>query len=297
MTLGFLAQLESLLGERHGDDSNFRLAHYFDLIAGTSTGAIIAAALAKGMTVAEVTAYYLKMREQVFERNWFRRGVLRARYDDEKLKTLLKEVLGSKTTLGDEALLTALLLMAKRLDTGSPWPLSNNPRGRYFTDSADGTRVGNALYPLWQVVPASTAAPSLFDPETFTITRGGSRRKAVEGTFVDGGVSPFNDPSLQAFMHATIDGYRVNRPTGAENILLVSVGTGDADPQQAPATIAAAGAIQSLLSLLDDCGALVETMLQWMSSGTKTRLCHQHPTIRTLDRVCAQRAARRHRNT
>lgn len=271
VSLGFLARLESLLRQRHGDDPNFRLAHYFDLMAGTSTGAIIAAALAKGMTVAELTDYYLKMGEQVFERSWFRRGVIRARYDDKKLKKLLKEVLGAKTTLGDKDLLTGLLVMTKRLDTGSPWPLSNNPRGRYFTESDDGTRVGNADYPLWQVVRASTAAPSFFDPETFTITRGDSRRTAVQGTFVDGGVSPFNNPSLQALMYATLDGYRVNWPTGAENVFLVSVGTGDADPKHAPAMTAATGAIKSLMSLMDDCAALVETVMQWMSSGTKAR--------------------------
>ena len=30
------------------------------------------------------------------------------------------------------------------------------------------------------------------------------------GEFVDGGVSPFNNPTLQAFMYATLEGYRVN---------------------------------------------------------------------------------------
>jgi patatin-like phospholipase/acyl hydrolase len=55
VTLSFLAELESMLKERHGGTAAFRLSHYFDLIAGTSTGAIIAAALAQGMTVAEIT--------------------------------------------------------------------------------------------------------------------------------------------------------------------------------------------------------------------------------------------------
>lgn len=59
VTLGSLARIEALLRTRHGDDGHFRLAHYFDLIAGTSTGAIIGAALARGMTVAEVAEYYL----------------------------------------------------------------------------------------------------------------------------------------------------------------------------------------------------------------------------------------------
>lgn len=269
ITLGFLARIEALLKRRHGNDSKFRLAHYFDLVAGTSTGAIIAAALAKGMTVAEVTKYYLDMGETVFERSWFRKGAIRARYDDKKLRKLLKEVFGKDVVLGDSSLLTGLLIMTKRIDTGSPWPLSNNPKGRYFEGSADGSRVGNKDYPLWQVVRASTAAPAFFDPESFTITRGDTRRKAVTGYFIDGGVSPFNNPALQALMFASIDGYRVNWPTGADRMLVVSVGTGAASPEYKPSKIAAKGAVKALLSLMDDCAALVETQMQWMSSGTK----------------------------
>jgi predicted acylesterase/phospholipase RssA len=269
VTLGFLQRIEDALRQRHHAGPEFRLAHYFDLIAGTSTGAIIAAALAKGMTVAEVTKYYLTMGEKVFTSKWFRKGLIRARYDDRKLKKLLKEVLGTGTMLGDDSLLTGLLLMTKRMDTGSPWPLGNNPRGRYFEGSAEKKRVGNGLYPLWQVVRASTAAPAFFDPETLTINEGSTRRQAVRGSFVDGGVSPFNNPALQAFMFASLDGYRVNWPTGADNMLIVSVGTGDADPEHKPSKIAAKGAVKALLSLMDDCAALVETMMQWMSSGTK----------------------------
>ncbi len=269
VTLGFLERIEDTLRERHGAGPGFRLAHYFDLIAGTSTGAIIAAALATGMTVSEVTKYYLTMGEKVFNPNWFRRGIIRARYDDKKLRRLLKDVLGADKTLGDPSLKTGLLLMTKRMDTGSPWPLGNNPRGRYFAGSAEKNRVGNADYPLWQVVRASTAAPAFFDPETLVINEGSSRRQAVRGSFVDGGVTPFNNPALQAFMYATLDGYRVNWPTGADNMLIVSVGTGASDPDNKPSKIAAAGAVKALLSLMDDCAALVDTMMQWMSAGTK----------------------------
>jgi hypothetical protein len=121
------------------------------------------------------------------------------------------------------------------------------------------------------VVRASTAAPSYFEPESITIAseRG---KKAVIGTFVDGGVSPFNNPSLQAFLYATLDGYHVNWKTGPEQMLLASVGTGAADPSQAPSHIAAKGAIRALFSLMDDCGALVETMMQYMSSSSTARV-------------------------
>ena len=271
VTLGFLGRLEETLRERHGSDPEFRLCHYFDLIAGTSTGAIIAAALALGLSVDEVTGHYMTMGEKVFEGSWFRKGVLRARYDDEALKRLLKDVLGKDTLLGSQDLRTGLLVVTKRMDTGSTWPLGNNPRGRYFRGHEGSGRIGNGDYPLWQVVRASTAAPHFFDPETIAINVGTSRKQAVRGDFVDGGVSPHNNPALQALMYATLDGHRVGWPMGADRLLLVSVGTGRAAPGHEPSRMAAAHAMKSLLSLMADCGDLVETMLQWMSSGARVR--------------------------
>ncbi len=71
LTLSYLAELELLLKERHGASEEFRLSHYFDLVAGTSTGAIIAAALACGMSVAEITAKYLELGRKVFQKGPF----------------------------------------------------------------------------------------------------------------------------------------------------------------------------------------------------------------------------------
>lgn len=273
LTLGILARIEALLRDRHGGNENFRLAHYFDLIAGTSTGAIIAAALAQGWTVAQVLGEYQTLGDKVFTRSLFRQGLLRAKYDEQALSKELQRVYGKNTLLGGKQLGTGLLLVTKRLDTGSPWPVLNNPRGRYFGGDTKG-RLGNGEYPLWQVVRASTAAPMFFDPETMTIAeRDGS--EPVRGSFVDGGVSPFNNPALQALMAATMDGYRIGWPTGADKLLLVSLGTGTPDPAVAKASVAASHAIGALLSLMQDCATLQQTMLQWMSSS---------PTARVIDR-------------
>jgi len=124
LSLGFLARIESLLRERHCNGDAFRLAHYFDLIAGTSMGAIIAAALAKGLTVAEIAGHYMTIGTEVFKKDWFRKGIIRARYDEKKLIYYLKRILGEQE-LGDEAVATGLLIVTKRVDTGSPWPLGN----------------------------------------------------------------------------------------------------------------------------------------------------------------------------
>ena len=274
LSLGFLGRIEALLRDRHGGDSAFRLGHYFDLIAGTSTGAIIAAGLAKGMRVDEIVARYMSMANEVFEADWFRKGIIRARYDEHKLIDQLQSVLGRDTTLGSESLQTGLLLMSKRMDTGSPWPLGNNPRGKYFRAAADEGWIPNCDYPLWQVVRASTAAPTYFDPQEITIGEVAGREPVV-GSFVDGAVSPFKNPSLQAFMYATLEGFHVKWPTGADQLQLVSVGTGYPDPSKTPAKLAATGGVKALLGLMDDCATLVETVMQWMSSS---------PTARTIDR-------------
>lgn len=273
LSVGVLQKIEDILRERHGAGGEFRLCHYFDLIAGTSTGAIIAAALAKGWTVEEIRKKYFQLGERVFEKSLLRQGLFRAKYDDVKLIKELKDVYGALTTLGSSDVRTGLLVMTKRLDTGSPWPVSNNPRGKYFATRPGGT-IGNGDYPLWQVVRASTAAPAYFDPENITIVEKPGHQP-VAGEFVDGGASPFNNPALQALMYATLDGYRIGWPTGADKLLLVSIGTGAADPEVKRAKVTAKHAVNALLSLMDDCASLQETLLQWMSSS---------PTARTIDR-------------
>ncbi len=197
--------------------------------------------------------------------------MIRALYDEKQLIGELKKVYGASTTLGNEALATGLLVVTKRLDTGSPWPISNNPRGKYYGPRPDVDVIANSAYPLWQVVRASTAAPRYFDPEKIEISRGKENETAVVGEFVDGGVSPFNNPALQALMYATMDGYSIGWPIGAEKLLVVSVGTGSRDPQVTPAKLAAENALKSLLSLMDDCATLSEILLQWMSTSQTAR--------------------------
>lgn len=46
LSLSYLERIESILRSRSGDDLEFRLCDYFDLIGGTSIGAVIAAGLA-----------------------------------------------------------------------------------------------------------------------------------------------------------------------------------------------------------------------------------------------------------
>ena len=278
LTLGMLREIESHLRERHGGNPAFRLCDYFDLIAGTSTGAIIAAALALGMTVDEVHGHYMDLGNYVFKRSLLRWGALRAKYPAEKVREALIGVYGERR-LDSPDLRTGLLVVTKRLDTGSTWPINNNPKARYFERGTQATTIANREYPLWQVVRASTAAPYFFDPETIRIGRGSDGAKPVDGDFVDGGVSPHNNPSLQALMTATMPGYHFGWSTGEDKLLVVSVGTGKSDAEVGHANLIegtpAIHAVLSLKALMEDCADQVETIMQWLSKS---------PTAREIDR-------------
>ena len=80
LTLGILQKIEDILRDRHGGSDGFRLCHYFDLIAGTSTGAIIAATLAMGWSVEQIRQKYVSLSESVFKKSLLRQGLLRAKY-------------------------------------------------------------------------------------------------------------------------------------------------------------------------------------------------------------------------
>ncbi len=100
------------------------------------------------MAVADIIKKYNDLGQRVFQKSWLRQGYVRAFYDEAGLIKELKEVFGADTTMGDASLQTGLLVITKRLDSGSPWPISNNPRGRYFGVRPDQSVVANSQYPL-----------------------------------------------------------------------------------------------------------------------------------------------------
>ena len=277
LTVQILKRIESILRARAGGDKSFRLCDYFDLIGGTSTGAILAAGLATGMSADELEKLYRKLGDAIFEPDLFRWGVLRAKFSKAPLEKALKNQFGDIVLGDDKRIHTGLAIMLKRFDTGSPWVLHNNPRGRYFTPRPGGKALANSEFPLCKIVRASTAAPHYFDPEQLTVGRDADGKEQV-GVFVDGGVSPHNNPSLQLLMLAWLRGYALQWPSGADQLLLVSLGTGYSEaeiPLEETNKPAAVGALLGLASLMDDAMALNEQMLQWMSVS---------PTARVIDR-------------
>jgi uncharacterized protein len=216
ITLEILAQIEKTLAAALGRPA-LVLADYFDYVAGTSTGAIIAAALSLGLSVAKIREFYLENGEAMFAKASLLRR-FRYKYDDERLAEKLQQIYGAETTLGSEALRTLLLVVMRNVNTDSPWPVSNNPGAKYNDRDRKDC---NLDLPLWQLVRASTAAPVYFPPEVVTI---GEHRFL----FVDGGVTMYNNPAFILFLMATLEPYELQWPPGEHKMLLVSVGTGSA---------------------------------------------------------------------
>ncbi|MBX9746235.1 MAG: patatin-like phospholipase family protein [Hyphomonadaceae bacterium] len=225
LTLGMLKPLEEELRRRAGGSAAFRLSDYYDLIGGTSTGAIISTALALGMSVDEVIELYMRLGPEVFGRTAGDGVFLQAKFESKKLRRALYSVLATKT-LGSQDLRTGLAIHAKRIDTGSAWVVTNHPLGIFY-DPADGSGVfPNKRYRLVDLVLASAAAPTFFDEIVIDIEFDEKRRSIQKGYFVDGAVSANNNPSLQLFMLALEPSYKFGWKAGADNLMMTSCGTG-----------------------------------------------------------------------
>jgi hypothetical protein len=216
ITIEILAELERQLRERLGRGPGFVLSDYFHYIGGTSTGGIIGALLSLGMPVDRIRAFYLESGRAMFERSVAPWRLFRSLYRETALAATLRDIIGPDTTLGSDRLRTLLLLVMRNASTDSPWPISNNPAAKY---NDRGLEDCNLDLPLWQLVRASAAAPVFFRPQPVRVGR-------QEYTFVDGGMTSYNNPAFLLFLMATLGPYRLCWPTGEARLLLVSVGTG-----------------------------------------------------------------------
>lgn len=296
ITIAFLERIEQEIVARHGPDA--RLADWFDLIGGTSTGAIIAGALALGYRTSEVKQFYLDLAPYVFERQRWRVPYLQAKFDARELRRRIDAVVGQRD-LASPDLLTGLGIFTKRMDTGSPWVLANNPRAPYWEDGPG--YIGNKSYRLANLVRASTAAPRYFEPEILPIIadhvpiepvvvpiannaggaastrpyrRGGFARRAApfnsrtHGIFVDGGVSPHGNPALGLFQMTQFARFGLRWPTGPDRLTIVSVGTGSHRPRLSFDKLMIARflrlGLQALMSMMNDATQLVLTQMEWM---------------------------------
>ena len=187
------------------------------------------------MPVADILSFYVEAGADMFTKaNLLRR--LRYKFDSEPLALKLQDVFGPHVTFGSDRVRTLLALVLRNATTDSPWPLCNNPYAKYNDVSRPDS---NLKFPLWQLVRASTAAPTFFPPEVIVMPHA-DHGKEREFIFVDGGVTMYNNPAFQMFLMATLDRYWSRKPdarwrAGTDQMLIVSVGTGTS-PQCAGGT-------------------------------------------------------------
>jgi hypothetical protein len=227
-TLKVLRRIEEIFRTERGDPG-LVLRDVFDLFAGTSTGAIIATFLAWGKSVEEIEQLYVKSAQTMFApAPWYRRH--KAKFLPTEISNFFEQQFrdadGTPSRLGTrkfyaspEATVPKYLLVVMRdATTGSSWPVNNNPLDEH-NRRTDLQMECNLDIPLASLLRASTAAPTFFPPETIVLNRG-------PHIFLDGGITPYNNPSLIAALMATLPRHNLNWETGPDKIQLISVGTG-----------------------------------------------------------------------
>lgn len=218
----FLAEIEKRIGGP--------IAGHFDLVAGTSTGAIIAAALAAGEPASKVVAFYTERGPRIFTRpkpNLMTRlfafapnlalkkmgldyhSLRNPKYETGELSKAVNEVFGAKT-IGDVRQ-TRLLIPTVDMVPGQTVV--------FKTPHLPGM-VRDRHYRIAETILATTAAPTYFHPATV----------AGKGAYADGGVWA-NNPSMVAVAEAVriaevCNRPRVDRPFSLSDVHCLSVGTG-----------------------------------------------------------------------
>src|SRR3990172_6957786 len=180
-----------------------------DLIAGTSTGGLLALGLAHGVDLQTLRELYETKGAQIFDDSWLDNlvdlgQVAGAQYDNKNLERELKRVLGPTTTLSQ--LTKKVLITSFDLDNESPDPKRRTWKPKVFHNFPGADSDGAEL--AYKVGLYTSAAPTYFP--------------SVDG-YVDGGVFA-NNPSMCALTQ-TQDARIRTRPAISE-VVLLSLGTG-----------------------------------------------------------------------
>lgn len=213
----FLADLENDLIHEYGDDA--RLCDYFDLIAGTSTGGIIAIGLALGIKAQDILDLYVKHGSEIFPRfnqtklsKLLRTILRRPFYDRTPLKKLLEKTFnidGQETRLGDAK--TRLLIPTYNLEDHKIHVLKTAHSDKLIKDYQ---------IPTVEAALATAAAPAYFTPHDYSYDNKGKGGSVHFHKIADGGLVA-NNPAFMALLEATQCLHQ-----NLEDIGLLSLGTG-----------------------------------------------------------------------
>lgn len=195
------------------EDKYGKLSNHFNLICGTSTGGIIALALAAGIPAKQIVNLYLENGPRIFpyKSKWFRsfgvfkQALINSKYPEKNLKEALTNVFGNKTLAECE---TNVLIPVSNITTGLPRIIKNDHSPNLTLDNK---------HTLVDVAMATTAAPTYFPIQSI------STMSNSEDQFVDGGIYA-NNPSLHGIQEAYR--YFINNPnTNYKHYSLLSIPT------------------------------------------------------------------------
>jgi patatin-like phospholipase/acyl hydrolase len=167
------------------------LREIFDFVAGTSTGALIAAAIAAGVPAKRILAIYTERSKEIFDTpvsarklRLFFDGYM---FDNENIERVLCEEFGEARnwTLNDAPI--RILLTARGVDGHAWYFVRDNP--------LNAQRTGKLS--LVECAVASASAPTYFPPK-YVSPKGGE----LIGKCFDGGVGVTGNPVYQACVEA-----------------------------------------------------------------------------------------------
>ncbi len=191
-----------------------------DMIAGTSTGGILAMGLGQGKRPTDIVRFYETDSIKIFRSTLVHEikdlgGLLGAKYDNVVLLNALKHLYGDQTRLRD--LKPTIVIPSFDLDapwmypdgTGKSIPVETWKPKIFHNDTTDPN--GNDRDELvYSVAMRTSAAPTYFP--SF-------------GRYIDGGVVA-NNPSMVALAQALVSVTDGKRSRGLNDIVLLSLGTG-----------------------------------------------------------------------
>lgn len=174
---------------------------WFDLIAGTSTGAIIAGAAVSDIPMQEIVELFDTETPYIFRRRWYRIPLFLSKYPSEKLAQILAAHIPA-TPLGEVAM--PLMITSSEISKSEVHIFRSN-----YTDKLDKSNPSDKDVNLRDAILASCAAPTFFAPKSLN-----------NFLLADGGLWA-NNPSTIAFTEA-LSAFGKE----AREIRMLSLGTG-----------------------------------------------------------------------
>ena len=193
-TAQLLAEIERAFGTR--------IKTCFDLIAGTSTGAIIAGAAVSDIPMTDIVELFETETPHIFRRRWYRIPLFLSKYPSEQLVQAITKHIPA-TPLGE--ITTPLMITSSEIAKSEVHIF----RSSYGSHDSEGTPPTSKEVCLRDAVLASCAAPTFFAP------------KSVDNLLLADGCLWANNPSTIAATEA-LSAFKKE----AREIRMLSIGTG-----------------------------------------------------------------------